>query len=1022
MICAGLAYAAVIWIPKLRPAGDAASDSPGVSSSAEESTDATDVEAPEGSPGTNEAAAAESAPAEGEEKPADDAESASGEEEKEPEEIQLSFKGAEINVIVQWLAKTTGKSIVKHPQVQCKLTIVSSESLSVRDALTLVYQALSLEGFSAVETRNSVIIVPEGKEPKISPELIDSADGEIPEGRQILVRVFELEHLQPGDLKAKVQGLLSETAKIETDARARQLIVTDYTDNIRLLDDLIKRLDVGSVSDTVVEIVTLKHAEAESIGILLTTVINAQFSRPEAGGASASPSPPDGSGGPPPGPGGGSAAPDQGVKIWPDKTSNRLIIVAPGSKISEIRKLLDVLDVAKPQDVAVRVLPLNHVGASELVQEIGPLYQSMSGKSLKDMIEISANERSNSLIVLSSESNFESIQSLVALLDNEDAQERLMRAFQLEHADAEDVAEQLQELSQGRRVQARYYFYNSRGDSGGDKLRVVADRRRNTVIVQASPGMMEGVEEMVEILDKPVAVDTLAPRIYPLKFVSAVDIEEVLNELFLKKQQQRSYWDYYSGSSDSSDREVGKLYGKVRITSEPYSNSIIVSSDSAEYLTAVEKILMQLDAPSDAGESTLRVPLVFADAVTVATSVNVLFAKRGSPPVRESPQQNQQREQRNPQAQGGPTEEVFSLVKEATEQAYYPWLGPQQENARGNLQSNINRVSDLIGRVRIVPDRRSNALLVTSNVHFFPQILKLINDMDAPSPQVLIEAKILEVSSDFRDKLGVRWSPDGEAIFSEDDLDNSLLVGTGGLFSNVVFGSSMAESLRIGVLDASIDLDFLVQFLRRNTGTRILAEPQVNIADNEIGKLFVGSQVPFINLSTLTAQGGRNDSFTYKDVGIILEVTPQISNESDVALKIHVESSNIRSGETLFGGAIIDTRDFHSDLLASSGQTLVLGGIIQSESAEITRKVPFLGSIPVIGWAFKKKDSVVRDVELMVFLRPTITRSPQEAAELMLEIEDRIPKIRAWKEEIEAAKQEAYDQEVDVNAPADLND
>jgi type II secretory pathway component GspD/PulD (secretin) len=144
--------------------------------------------------------------------------------------------------------------------------------------------------------------------------------------------------------------------------------------------------------------------------------------------------------------------------------------------------------------------------------------------------------------------------------------------------------------------------------------------------------------------------------------------------------------------------------------------------------------------------------------------------------------------------------------------------------------------------------------------------------------------------------------------------------------------------------------------------------------------------------------GALNQTFSYKDVGVILEVTPHINNADEVALKIRAESSNIRNGETLFGGAILDTRNFRTDLLVRNGQTVVLGGIIQREQVNTTRKVPLLGSIPGLGWAFKKKDSGMREVELMVFLRPRITRSPQEAQALLDQMGQRTPSIQQWKD------------------------
>jgi general secretion pathway protein D len=386
--------------------------------------------------------------------------------------------------------------------------------------------------------------------------------------------------------------------------------------------------------------------------------------------------------------------------------------------------------------------------------------------------------------------------------------------------------------------------------------------------------------------------------------------------------------------------------------------------------------------------------------VTVATGLNVLFAKGGSPPLRGNQPQAPQNQGPNQQQAGNASASNFELEKETKEDAYYPWLGGQPENLRStDGRSTVRAISDLVGQVRVVPDRRSNSLLITSKGQFFAQVLKLVNEMDAPTPQVLIEAKIVEVSSDFRDKLGVRWSPDGTKTFDADDMDMSLMAGGSGSVRNVFLGTAMADSLRSGVLDSSINLDFLVQFLRKTTGSKILAEPQINVSDNEIGRLFVGARVPYLRNSQANPQGGLTQSFEYKDVGIILEVTPHINNSEDVALKIRAESSNVRAGETVLGGAIFDTRNFQTDLMVKSGETLVLGGIIQTEDVDTVRKVPILGSIPGLGWAFKKKDKVSREVELMVFLRPKVTRSPEEVKDLLNEVEGKTPKIQQWKNE-----------------------
>jgi general secretion pathway protein D len=960
-------------------------------------------------------------------------------------EVQLSLQGANVEMVVQWLAQTTGKTVIKHPRVQCQVTITSSKKLPKREAITLVYRALALEGFTATESSDAILITPEGQEPKMSPELVDSTRKDIPEGKQRLVKMFPLQYIQPAELKEKVRGVLSDKGTIEVDDVAKRVVVTDYTENLRLLSELIKEFDVPA-SDSTVEIYLLKYADAEEVGNLIGLILN--VSATGAGGgskpsSSPSPSPSSGdSGGMPPMmsgdsfPGGGPPRPSRSssgptavgigsqisapqVRIWPDRTANRLIVSAAKSKMPEVQRLIEILDTDKPEDVTVRVIPLRNVTATDLVRELAPIYQKLGGKTRKDVVEVGANERSNSMIILSSEANFNALQKLVAALDTEDAQEKVVQTFILKNADAQDVAKQLQDLNQQGDSSSRYPYYyffsgSSQNDRGHKKMSVVADRRRNSLVVQAPPAQMEGIARMIQELDEPVSDDSLAPRIFHLKYVSAVDIEDVLNELFLKKTQRNVpyWWDDYQ--EPQADRDVGRLYGKVRITSEPYSNTIIVTSNSKESLAVVEDVLKQLDSPSEAGESTLRIGLKFGKASTVANSINILFAKNGSPPLRQNAQQPQQQNQNiqlQQQQQNGTYQAGFDLEQEAKEEEYYPWLGGTPDNPRSTDGRGASRpVSDLVGRVRAVADLRSNALLISANVHYFPQVLKLIEEMDAPTDQVLIEARLLEVAADFLDKLGVRWSPDGSQQFTGDDLDNSIMghvttqyrQGFGGKTAvNTPSGSigdpvQMLTTLRSGVISSTINMDFLVQFLRRTTDAKVLAQPQLNIRDNETGRLFVGQQVPIPGNTQVSTVGGQNTTFTYKDVGVVLEVTPHINSSGDVELKIHAESSTVVPGETVLNGAVFDTRNFKTDLTAKNGQTLVLGGIIQRQVAETLRKTPILGDLPGLGWLFKKKDKQTKDVELMVFMRPKVTRTPAEARDLLDEIYRKLPHIKKW--------------------------
>ena len=150
---------------------------------------------------------------------------AQGEAEKgaSSDEVQLSLMGANVDMVVQWLAQNTGKTVIKSPKVQCQLMITSSKKLPKRAAITLVYRALALEGFSVTESSNAIYITPEGQEPKMNPELLDAGSKDIPDGRQRLVKIFTLRHIAPAELKEKVRAVLSDKGVIEVDDLAKQI-------------------------------------------------------------------------------------------------------------------------------------------------------------------------------------------------------------------------------------------------------------------------------------------------------------------------------------------------------------------------------------------------------------------------------------------------------------------------------------------------------------------------------------------------------------------------------------------------------------------------------------------------------------------------------------------------------------------------------------------------------------------------------------------------------------------------------
>jgi general secretion pathway protein D len=435
-------------------------------------------------------------------------------------------------------------------------------------------------------------------------------------------------------------------------------------------------------------------------------------------------------------------------------------------------------------------------------------------------------------------------------------------------------------------------------------------------------------------------------------------------------------------------------------------------------------VVKELDKPSSAGDTTFHIRLNFGNAQKIANRINILFAKNGSQPLRAVNQQNPngqvQQPQQNPQSSPSTSAlEDFSLEQVVKEDPYYSWLGgsPDVTGRSGQSEKSTDRpVSDLVGRVRVVPDEASSSLLVTANIHLFAQVSKMIEQMDVPPAQVLIEAKLVQVSANYLDQIGVRFSPDGSAVFTGNDLQNSLIPHAGGTYvkgfgnntqvnsplnaggsSTAASVSQALTSLRSGVLDNTMSMDFLIQFLQQKVDATVIAEPRITISDNDMGKLFVGQRVSIETGTLSQALGGNQQSYTLTPVGVIVEVEPHINDTGDVTLRIRAESSTI-DAQQVNNQVVIDSAQFRTELTAKAGETLVLGGIIQKQLNDTSYKTPILGSIPLLKYVFSKRDKSGKRTELLVFLRPKVVRSKEQARELLEDVTKKMPLIQKWED------------------------
>jgi type II secretion system protein D len=875
--------------------------------------------------------------------------------------VAVNLNNVDVDHVVKFLSEIAGKPVVKHKDVKVQMSVYSPGKITPDKAFALIGEALHLEKVAMIQDRDTIRLVPAEMLSDVLVEILP--EGETPLTGGIVKAVITVRFADVKEIEELVKPLISKGGSMLAHPASKKIIVTDTANRVQAIKEVVAQLDVLDAEQRQIKVFELKHADPEELAPIVKSVLTILAAQSGAKNNRGQPQP-----GQPPQQQqqqqGQQPPPPSVLDVVPYKSANWLVVVAPGEIIEAAVALVEDFDREKPKELSMRIVPILYADAEQVGRELAALFEKRPDKRVKETVQISANARSSSLIVLSSEENFQIIERLVAELDVEESVQMTTQSFELQFADADDIAEQMNELYSGSQDTGRsyYWYYPSRREES--KTRFVPERRTNSLIAIARPTEMAKIKEIITKLDKPIDAEQVSPRIFRVRYVDATELTEVLNKVFGSGDTTRTggYYDYFYGGSSAKDKyEIGRLYGKVKFVPETTTNSIIVTTNNNENFKIIAAFIEELDGVSPDASNTLVVKLQYANAKDMADQLNALFAAEGA----RAPQQQQQ--QGEEEQQGG----------------YYSWLYGSQRK-----KEEKRAISNLIGQVRVVPDTRTNALMVTTAVQNFVVIEDLVHKLDVPAPKVQVRVRLIEITTTRARRVGTRFSSD-PTVFEPDDLDNGL---------RSLFGITWEDVYRDGTIRASADIDIglLIQFLQRRADTRILGEPTLVMNNNQLANLFVGSRIPFITASQSTPEGTLNQSFEYRDAGTTMKITPNINELNKVEMKVELESSQIRPGEVLFGGFIIDSRQFNTQLAVESGDTIVIGGILRQSESEAVRRVPLLGHVPVANLAFRKKDSKFETTELIAFITPTVLRSAEEDAAATRDAADRVYNIQDW--------------------------
>ena len=208
--------------------------------------------------------------------------------------------------------------------------------------------------------------------------------------------------------------------------------------------------------------------------------------------------------------------------------------------------------------------------------------------------------------------------------------------------------------------------------------------------------------------------------------------------------------------------------------------------------------------------------------------------------------------------------------------------------------------------------------------------------------------------------------------------------------------SQIATTVRPGntILSSQVNLALLIQLLLKNSLSEVIGEPYETVNNNEVARLFVGSRFPFSIGSQTRDTGAVNSQIEYRDIGVKLDIRPQINAKGEVVLKVNLENSSVRD-EQINGNLIEDTARLKTEVAMESDQTMVIGGIITKNRSRTQRKVPILGSIPYIGpYLFGKKDALSGERQLVVFITPTVLNDRIDDDALLQRAEEQLQQMK----------------------------
>ena len=506
----------------------------------------------------------------------------------------------------------------------------------------------------------------------------------------------------------------------------------------------------------------------------------------------------------------------------------------------------------------------------------------------------------------------------------------------------------------------------------------------NTLIITDYAANLKRLSKVIATLDSPRPAAEV--QVVVIKNSIASDIAVAVSKLM--DESNRGGGGGPGAGSDPSQRVV--------VMADPRTNSVLIRSANASKLALARSLVEQLDRPANADQANMRV--VYLKNAEATKLVEVLQAvlsgeSNGSSGGSDSSFGSNSRNRNSGGSMFGDSSSSSSGLSSS--------FGDGDSSSGGGLgsQSGINRdrgnqgpMSIKAGGAIIAADPATNSLIITAPEPVYRNIRGVIDQLDSRRAQVYIESLIVEVKADTVSEMGIQWQF-GTSRPGQNSVVGGTNFGTGG--SNILAVTqnpaalAAAGGLNVGVVrngvslfgQTFLNLGLLARALEAETNSNIRATPNLLTLDNEEARIIIGQNVPFVTGQYATTNNTLSSPFQTierKDVGTMLRVRPQVSEGGTVKMEIAQEISSVVDTSQA-AGIITNRRAIDSNVLVDDGQIVVLGGLIEDTVEGGISKVPLLGDIPGLGRLFRYDNRKRVKTNLLIFLRPVVLRSADQA-------------------------------------------